>query len=208
MIHVLRKPLSEGTVAANVLKHGTGGINIDAVRVAHGSDVNLDAVQRQQSAGGGSVGNHFGAGSLVGTVIPTYSPAGRWPANAILSHLAECRCDGIKRVQAITGGMKPGSTGAFGKHGVYGTAKGLQRKVEYGDADGKETVANWICEPDCPVARLDEQSGITTNTSHYSYKRSGGGFIDNIPDQTVNRHWRTETGGASRFYKQIGGSDE
>lgn len=116
IIHLLRKPLSESTVAANTLKHGTGGLNIDATRVAHGSDVNLDAVQRQQSAGGGSVGNHFGAGSLVGTVIPTYSPAGRWPANVILQHLDGCRCDGV---------------------------------------------ANWICEPGCPVARLDEQSDVS-----------------------------------------------
>ena len=32
VIHVLRKPLSESTVAANTLKHGTGGLNIDASR--------------------------------------------------------------------------------------------------------------------------------------------------------------------------------
>ena len=29
VIHVLRKPLSEKTVAANTLKHGVGGLNID-----------------------------------------------------------------------------------------------------------------------------------------------------------------------------------
>ena len=110
IIHVLRKPCSESTVSANVLKHGVGAYNIDAVRVAHGSDVNLDAVQRQQSAGGGSVGNHFGAGSLVGSEIPTYSPAGRWPANVILQHLDGC---------------------------------------------------GEVCEPGCPVARLDEQSGAS-----------------------------------------------
>ena len=32
-ICVARKPLSEGTVAANVLKHGTGGVNVDGCRV-------------------------------------------------------------------------------------------------------------------------------------------------------------------------------
>ena len=78
VIHVLRKPLSEGTVAANTLKHGTSGLNIDASR-------------------------HEG---------------GRWPANVILQHLDGC------------GG---------------------------------------VCEPGCPVTRLD---------------------------------------GASRFYKQVGGSGE
>ena len=38
MIHVLRKPLSEGTVASNVLKHGTGGLNIDASRISFRSE--------------------------------------------------------------------------------------------------------------------------------------------------------------------------
>ena len=33
VITVARKPLSEGSVAANVLKHGTGGLNIDGCRV-------------------------------------------------------------------------------------------------------------------------------------------------------------------------------
>lgn len=33
IITVARKPLSEGTVAANVLTHGCGSLNIDAVRV-------------------------------------------------------------------------------------------------------------------------------------------------------------------------------
>ena len=33
-IVLARKPLSEGTVATNVLRHGTGALNIDAGRVA------------------------------------------------------------------------------------------------------------------------------------------------------------------------------
>ena len=33
LICVARKPLSERTVAGNVLRHGTGGINVDACRV-------------------------------------------------------------------------------------------------------------------------------------------------------------------------------
>jgi hypothetical protein len=33
VIHVLRKPLSEKTVTANVLKHGTGAVHIDPCRI-------------------------------------------------------------------------------------------------------------------------------------------------------------------------------
>jgi len=34
--HLIRKPLSEGSVGRNVLIHGTGGINIDAIRIGIG----------------------------------------------------------------------------------------------------------------------------------------------------------------------------
>lgn len=41
-----RKPLSEKTVAANVLKWGTGGINIDGCRVAAGDELKSGTYQR------------------------------------------------------------------------------------------------------------------------------------------------------------------
>ena len=45
-IVLARKPLSEGTIAANVLEHGTGAINVDACRVETDED------QRRPSSGG------------------------------------------------------------------------------------------------------------------------------------------------------------
>jgi site-specific DNA-methyltransferase (adenine-specific) len=56
-----RKPLI-GTVAANVLAHGTGAINVDGCRIGTSSE---------------------GAGEYV-------QPTGRWPANTVFSHLDEC----------------------------------------------------------------------------------------------------------------------
>jgi site-specific DNA-methyltransferase (adenine-specific) len=38
LVTVARKPLSEGAVAANVLKHGTGALSINACRITHGSE--------------------------------------------------------------------------------------------------------------------------------------------------------------------------
>ena len=194
IIHVLRKPLSEGTVAANTLKHGCGGLNIDASRVGT-EQIPINRLE---------VWSGFGQKDRPAYVATTSK--GRWPANPILQHLDGCRCAGTKKVKAITGGMKPGSTGAFGKHGVYGTAEGLQNKVEHGDADGKETVANWICEPGCPVARLDSQTEPTKS------KRSmkGVGWSDSAvfgsgdPAFDTSRGY-DDAGGASRFYKQVGG---
>jgi hypothetical protein len=210
IIHVLRKPLSESTVAANTLKHGTGGLNIDATRVAHGSDVNLDAVQRQQSAGSGSVGNHFGAGSLVGTVIPTYSPVGRWPANVILQHLDGCRCEGVKRVKPSNGSGRAGvGSSGFQTSYVGRDSKGSGFTGGSVKDDGKETVANWICEPGCPVARLDEQSGVTTSTGGRTGNKDGGNIYGGgkglAGAYSSDDPGFGDTGGASRFYKQVGG---
>ena len=76
-IIVARKPL-EGTVAENVTKYGTGAMNVDGGRVAHGSDVNMSAVQRQHSKNPLQIG-----GAKPGDVIAMYKPGGRWPANLI-----------------------------------------------------------------------------------------------------------------------------
>jgi site-specific DNA-methyltransferase (adenine-specific) len=80
---LMRKPL-DGTVAGNVLAHGTGALNIDACRVGYeAGEVNFDRKQRQQNSEG-AVEGAFGAASLIGTEISTYKEAGRWPANVIL----------------------------------------------------------------------------------------------------------------------------
>ena len=78
-ITVARKPL-EGTVAENVLAHGTGALNIDGCRV--GTDVRYNAPAGNK-AGGNSL-NMSAVGmpqDAEGTTV-----AGRWPANLILSY--------------------------------------------------------------------------------------------------------------------------
>ena len=91
-IILARKPL-DGTVANNVLAHGVGGLNIDACRVPHGDEVDMQAQQRQQSEGGDSVTGAFGAGGLVGSPIPMYKPGGRFPANVLLDEHAAKEMD-------------------------------------------------------------------------------------------------------------------
>ena len=86
-IILARKPLS-GTVAANVLAWGVGGLNVDGCRVGMGDEYDPEKVQRQQSTN-----SVFGAGGLVGTEIPTYNAKGRWPANVILDATAAAQLD-------------------------------------------------------------------------------------------------------------------
>lgn len=67
---LFRKPISESTVAANVLKHGTGGINVDGARVE------------------GDIATFTGQWKK-----PPKEVQGRWPANVLLSHLETCTED-------------------------------------------------------------------------------------------------------------------
>jgi site-specific DNA-methyltransferase (adenine-specific) len=75
-ITVARKPLGEKTVAANVLTHGTGGINVDGCRV--GANGGTAKGSKPQGNGNGI----YGAG-LHGACEITQLNAGRWPANLV-----------------------------------------------------------------------------------------------------------------------------
>lgn len=73
-ITVARKPLS-GTVAANVLRYGTGGINVDGCRVA--GDMGPDRAEGKPRR---TDNNKYGKSN---ETINPQSPLGRWPANFI-----------------------------------------------------------------------------------------------------------------------------
>jgi DNA modification methylase len=75
-IVMARKPLA-GTVASNVLEHGTGALNIDGCRVTAGTDYS----DLQVTQGGATRFTQDGANHGRST---TFKPgAGRWPANVI-----------------------------------------------------------------------------------------------------------------------------
>lgn len=84
-IVVARKPL-DGTVAANVLAHGTGALNIDGCRVNRSSEdvLGWSISGSKESENSSMAGKNY-----------TRSPkpdnlAGRWPSNVTFSHLPEC----------------------------------------------------------------------------------------------------------------------
>jgi site-specific DNA-methyltransferase (adenine-specific) len=74
-ITVARKPLC-GTVAENVLQHGTGGLNVDGCRVAatEGRPLIESKAERSQNAFGDGLNGSRSAGTTT---------QGRWPANLI-----------------------------------------------------------------------------------------------------------------------------
>lgn len=78
-----RKPVEEDSVAANVLEHGTGGLNIGACRI--GTEI-IKSEHRDTAAWSG---NNWSAKPQKSNGVVTES-VGRWPANLVLSHNAEC----------------------------------------------------------------------------------------------------------------------
>ena len=207
VIHVLRKPLSEGTVASNTLKHGTGGLNIDACRIS-----SLDPLSRKNAARNNDVYNEgvwksgvFGSGDAAG---------GRWPANVILQHLEGCRCEGTKQVRGSSAGQTGGhSWGLVNDDGWEPKGVPDQRPWMKGATEG---VANWICEPGCPVAQLDGQSGALTSgtgavkrgSSRNTGGNGGAAYGAESRSEGTPMVSYGDTGGASRFYKQVGGKTD
>jgi site-specific DNA-methyltransferase (adenine-specific) len=84
-IVVARRPLS-GTVAATVLEHGTGALNIDGCRI--GTDDTLG-----RASGGWQTGGYVGGDSPKWDSRGTTVEGGRWPANLVLTHAADCAED-------------------------------------------------------------------------------------------------------------------
>ena len=83
-IVVARKPLV-GTVAANVLAHGTGALNIDACRVE-----TTDSTRRNNVAPRFNGDSYANGETYAPAPWTSGSDAGRWPTNVVLSHGEAC----------------------------------------------------------------------------------------------------------------------
>ena len=200
VLHLARKPISEGSVAANVLKHGTGALNIDDCRISPG--------ERVPGGGNGKAhkGRRYGTYETCGE-RPLVKPhtRGRWPANLILEHLPGCRCVGVKKVKGITGGTTSGDN-AFGQDVGWNPHENRPMDIaRQMDPNGKETVEAWKCAPGCPVATLDDQSGPTGASAPVEGSEPSVASTGNVTGQRarVPGVFHGDSGGASRFFKQI-----
>lgn len=127
-IVMARKPLA-GTVAANVLKHGTGALNVDACRIGTGSDRASGGVQQ------GPMPQPISWGSE-GRERTTRATGGRLPVNVVLDEEAAAMLDaqtGPIRAGKYIGRNRSGTekTGSFG-----GGWRGDTRDAGYADCGG------------------------------------------------------------------------
>jgi DNA modification methylase len=82
-IVMARKPLSEKTVAKNVLEHGTGGINIEESRIPYKSKDDMEIRKNTHRET-----NKLGDGNFGGGKYSQPVESGRFPANIILDEEA------------------------------------------------------------------------------------------------------------------------
>jgi len=185
-IVVARKPLTT-SVARNVLAHGTGALNIDGCRITATDSqlaekyASVANAERRRNAVFGADCRERSEGHT------TPHPAGRWPANLVLTHSPGCRQVGWQFaggyvLNRFTDGAKPFGGGAG--HPYTSTKAPPQ------------VTAVYDCEPGCPVADLDRQSGASasragrprqgTPGAGYGMSHTGAEYDD--------------SGGASRFF--------
>lgn len=113
-IIMARKPL-DGTVAQNVLAHGTGALNIDGSRIPYRGAA--DEAESKQKNRHGDYGSPQGANSVYGdyTMLApreNYDPPGRWPANVIFDEEAAAQLDqqsGHSKSSGITNRFNSGA---------------------------------------------------------------------------------------------------
>lgn len=196
VIHVLRKPCSEATVAANVLRHGTGALNIDACRIGFQSEADLSETEKKNQH------LDFGSGIREGVVYGDFSQqvrqnydgsAGRWPANLILQHLDGCVRDGVVEehvtINRFNDGMKPFGEGAG--HPYTSTT----------------STTLWCCQAGCPVNALDMQVGPQHSRGNVntSVSQMSRGVVNFGPGghSSGSEYTCGKVGFVSRFFKQI-----
>lgn len=203
-IVLARKPLI-GNVAANVLKHGTGALNIDACRVGYQNQTDMDQARVPQPSLNSPTGNVYGFQTGEGRSGEFFDPSqGRWPANLILSHAPGCKRVGTRRVRGSRidkpAESTPDDRVAYGGMGAARPARGI------GDEEGMETIAQWECAEGCPVAELDRQSGVRKSSGIYDgdgSRRStdrGATSFEQAEDRHRPNVMYADTGGASRFF--------
>lgn len=114
-----RKPLI-GTVAENVLQHGTGGLNIDGCRID---------LQGQNKTTGGCSGTGALLGGGIVERVPEDNSIGRWPANVIHDGSNEV----LAGFPAEAGGDSRLTKPTYDK-GIWGNAKSVQSAALYQDS--------------------------------------------------------------------------
>ena len=143
-IVMARKPLSEKTVAKNVLEHGTGGINIDGSRIGTGTG-ETKTVEYPDIRG-----NNYNNAN--GTVEYVIKDQGRWPANFIHDG-----SDEVLELFPDTGKSTGGRIGKKDTSGVNIVPAGQYEAGDPGFGDSGSAARYFYC---AKTSKKDRNEGL------------------------------------------------
>jgi site-specific DNA-methyltransferase (adenine-specific) len=187
-----RKPLSEKTVALNVLRWGTGGINIDDSRVDN-SDMkiphNANELQTDKP-------KHH-AGAMTGTIgkIQVHNSEGRFPANIIFDEEAGQVLDqqsGFSKTNCKSGIVEGKEANIF-NDGLNKTT-GHKKKMIVGNYKDEGGASRFFYCPKASKKDRDEGLDVFDDKERYTSigQRDGTSFRDNgtqiLPAICKNNH--------------------
>ena len=197
-IAVARKPLA-GTVAQNVLAHGTGALNIGACGVTAGQDYRDKCAS---VVGLDSNRNGDTYGEWTGERADSANALGRWPSNVLFSHSANCQPAGTRIVRGDNRKRpEPGRR----ESGFFDIGAASGESTPNGPLYGDTETEAWDCAEGCPVAELDRQTAGTRASKPSKTGSSGSpngsvyGNGEGLPRDYVPVS-RDDAGGASRFF--------
>lgn len=179
---MVRKPLSEKSIAENVLRWGTGGINIDGCRIGTSEDMNprdFDDTKRKSPKfsgimNGGKTGEYrTGIGQV---------PNGRFPSHLLLSHTLFCAPDScvsecpVAEMDRQSGNRKSGGRIHYpGEIPHQGTTYGVSGRSKYYERDSSEGGASRYFAQfyyASKASRRDRSSDGTVENTHPTCKNT------------------------------------
>ena len=194
-IAVAQVPYS-GRPVDNITQTGAGALNIDATRLPINPDVDDPRLGGHGSWRTDKAAKHVYEGGYEGIDVAS-SPDGRWPTNVVMSHTPDCRLIGQRKMPGYT--INRFTDGAK----VFGGGAGHPYVTV---AKPDEIMEVWDCADDCPIRRLNEQSGVLTSGTDGVRQKA---VVENNYKPLYGKESRStndlvegygDSGGASRFY--------
>ncbi len=171
---LVRKPF-KGGVANNLLKFGTGALNIEGCRVSTDEKLTRVLGKTTESDSGWKSTNRSAVAGKDG---------GRWPPNLVLTHNHDCaetctegcpaleldRQSGIKK-EGVAGArgksIRYGGHGAIGDWGGYGGSGGASRLYpQFRFSPDDEVLFKYIAKP----SRTEKKAGLDGKNTHPTVK--------------------------------------
>lgn len=195
-IILCRKPL-EGTIVQNTIKHGVGGINIDACRIGQET-----RTYRGSGAQPSKLSNHDHGDTGIGYMDGggkdmEFTATGRFPANLVLSHAEGCRCVGMKNVKRD---LRDATGEGAGIQDNQHNGGGAWKSSGMSAGSTVETVEAWECVEGCPIRLMDMQSGVRKSGTAVRHNSGGNTFGGENQKPPMDDMGYDDSGGASRFF--------